>query len=96
MKGVKIDWRYAIGEFLIIVFGIVAAFQVDAGKERIRNNDLLTEYLADIEVGLRSDSMLYELAIEYFEQIEQEIDTTKRLFAQRADKLPASERKSLR
>lgn len=74
----KINWRYAIGEFLIVVFGIVVAFQLDSWKERRYNNDLIIGYLADLEVGLQNDSLYYELATNYFSDISLEIDSAKK------------------
>mgnify|MGYP001794202781 CR=1 FL=1 len=94
-KKFKINWRYTIGEFLIIVFGIIAAFQVDTWKESYDNDKLLTEYLTDIEVGLQKDSLFYELAVKYFAQIEQEIDTTKYFLVQLENTLPPAGQKSL-
>ena len=73
----KINLRSAIGEFLIVVLGIIAAFQLDAWKESRDNNKLLAEYLTDLEVGLRNDSLYFGLAVQYFENIEAQIDSTQ-------------------
>ena len=58
-----------IGEFLIVVFGIIAAFQLDSWKEDRDDARLVTEYLTDIEVGLANDSLYYEMALIYFDSI---------------------------
>ena len=76
-KNFKINWRYAIGEFLIVVFGILAAFQLDACKEQKFNNDLYVEYLNDLNKGLKSDSIYYNVAVKYFDSVKEKIDTTR-------------------
>ena len=85
----QINWRYAIGEFLIVVLGIVAAFQMDAWKERWEKEPLLVEYLNDIEVGLQTDSLFYGFANDYFENMEASMDSTIYYLQEGADILPA-------
>ncbi|MEO0573653.1 MAG: hypothetical protein AAF039_18275 [Bacteroidota bacterium] len=77
-QNLKINWRYAIGEFLIVVIGIVAAFQLDSWKERRYNNDLITGYLTDLQVGLKNDSLYYGMATKYFDELSSEMDSTKK------------------
>ena len=75
----KINWRYAIGEFLIVVVSIVVAFQLDACKEIKDKATLRKEYLADIEVELRSDSLYFEFADSYLSKVKNQIDSTERI-----------------
>ncbi|MEM1219181.1 MAG: hypothetical protein AAGH79_09725 [Bacteroidota bacterium] len=84
----QINWRYAIGEFLIVVLGIVAAFQMDAWKERREKAQLLEEYLYDIEAGLQTDSLFYGFATAYFKNIENNIDSTVYYLDQKTNVLP--------
>ena len=65
----KINWRYAIGEFLIVVIGILVAFQLDAWKEDKDEAALVNEYLTDIKAGLKSDSSFYQNTLQYLDTI---------------------------
>ena len=69
----RINWRYAIGEFLIVVIGILVAFQLDAWKEDRDEAKLVNEYLTDIKVGLESDKNYYNRALDYFDNIGSDI-----------------------
>ena len=92
----KFNWRYAIGEFLIVVIGILVAFQLDAWKENRDESMLVKEYLTDIRVGLVTDSAFYQNALGYFDDISSEIDITKRYLKQGNLELPQDGQVSLR
>ena len=92
----RINWRYAIGEFLIVVIGILAAFQLDEWKENRDEAKLVNEYLTDIKVGLESDSAFYEKALEYFDKINEEIQLTKDYLKSGQLNLPPDGQESLR
>ena len=77
LKSIRVNWRYAIGEFLIVVIGILAAFQLDSWKENRDEAKLVNEYLSDIRAGLRSDSLFHQNALEYFNQIEDDMSITR-------------------
>ena len=92
----NINWRNAIGEFLIVVIGIITAFQVDAWKENRDNQGLLMEYLTDLEVGLRTDSMYFGNSAAYFKNIGLQIDSTQDFLKEGVRNLPPSGQKSIR
>ncbi len=93
---IKINWRYAIGEFLIVVIGILVAFQLDAWKEDRDEALLVDEYLTDIKVGLETDSVFYQNAKGYFNRIKTEIDMTKSYVESGNLDLPKEGQESLR
>ena len=73
---ININWRYAIGEFLIVVIGILVAFQLDTWKEQQDKARMVNEYLTDIKVGMETDSVYYFKALDYFKSIENDIQIT--------------------
>ncbi|MEM1259774.1 MAG: hypothetical protein AAGB24_16585 [Bacteroidota bacterium] len=92
----KINWRYAIGEFFIVVIGILVAFQLDAWKENQDEARLVNEYLTDIKAGLETDQAFYKRASEYFNSIGKDIQTTRDYLLQDQLSLPKDGQKSIR
>ena len=93
---VNINWRYAIGEFLIVVIGIITAFQLDAWKEDRDSANLVNEYLTDLEAGLRNDSLYYGMASKYFKNIDAQMDSTRHYLKKGVTDLPVSGQTGLR
>ena len=92
-----INWRYAAGEFIIVVLSIIVAFQLDAWKANRDNKELLEDYLMDLKVGLLNDSLYYDMANDYFQNIGALIDSTEgSLPSNQVQQLPYSAQKSLR
>ena len=54
----KLNWRYAIGEFLIVVAGIFVAFELQTfSKSRQRHKDSVSYHkrlIADVELDISS------------------------------------------
>jgi len=92
----KINWRYAIGEFLIVVIGILVAFQLDSWKEDRDEAQLVNEYLTDIRVGLETDSVFYQMANNYFDTIKVDMTRTKAYLEAGQLDLPPDGQKALR
>ena len=92
----RINWRYAVGEFLIVVIGILVAFQLDSWKEERDEAKLVNEYLTDIKVGLQSDSTYYNKALEYFDDLDKDIEQTRDYILAGQLNLPEDGQKSLR
>ena len=92
----SINWRYAIGEFLIVVLGIVVAFQLDSWKERQDELKLVNEYLADIRVGLETDAAFYQRSTVHFDSITSDINRTRAYLEQGQLHLPKDGQLALR
>ena len=93
---IKINWKYALGEFFIVVFGILVAFQLERWKENKQETALIKNYLSDIEVGLRTDSVFYENAVNYFDEILTNIELTIDQLETNSLMLSPASQKSLR
>ncbi|MGB0176034.1 MAG: DUF6090 family protein [Owenweeksia sp.] len=51
----RINWRYAIGELLIVIIGITVAFALNNWAGNIKDRDLEKAYLQSIKTDLQSD-----------------------------------------
>lgn len=72
----KLDWKYAIGEILLIAIGVLIALGVDGWREYRAERELESEYIDRIENDLRSSLDTWdghmarlESAIEFLENV---------------------------
>ncbi|MEM6297882.1 MAG: hypothetical protein AAF740_04235 [Bacteroidota bacterium] len=93
---IKINWRYITGEFLIVVVGIVTAFQLNSCKEDRKNAELLSEYLEDLRVGLNTDSIFYGNSAVFFDQVVDQIDSAQYFIQNDSLSLPKAGQRALR
>ncbi|SMD32988.1 hypothetical protein SAMN04488029_1349 [Reichenbachiella faecimaris] len=59
MKKIKINWRYAIGEFLIVVAGILVAFQLNNWSQSANTRNLTLQSLNNLVSDLKQDSIQF-------------------------------------
>ena len=56
----KINWRYALGETLIVIIGITIAFSLNKYSERLKDRDLRTAYLTNLKNDIQTDKKTLE------------------------------------
>ncbi len=56
----KINWRYALGETLIVIIGITIAFSLNKYSERLKDRDLRTAYLTNLKNDIQTDKKVLE------------------------------------
>ncbi len=59
-----LNWRYAIGEFAIVVLGVMAALGVENWNSERKDRALEIEYIAAILEDLRKDGAAIQFAME--------------------------------
>ena len=59
-----LNWRYAIGEFAIVVLGVLAAFAVENWNSDRKDRQLEIEYIAAILEDLRKDDAAIQFAMQ--------------------------------
>ncbi|MEM8584861.1 MAG: hypothetical protein AAGF87_11355 [Bacteroidota bacterium] len=52
----QINWRYALGEILIVILGISIAFTLNSWKEKSANNQLRNQYLGALQSEIEDES----------------------------------------
>lgn len=57
MKFIKINWRYALGELLIVIAGITIAFMVNNWAERRADKEQALLYLQNLQSDLEADML---------------------------------------
>ncbi|MGF1638794.1 MAG: DUF6090 family protein [Cyclobacteriaceae bacterium] len=60
----KINWKYAVGEILIVFVGITMAFSINTCAENRSNKALNRQYLVNLKSELEEDKSLLEKNIE--------------------------------
>lgn len=72
----SVNWRYAIGELLIVITGISIAFALNSWASSIKDKDLKKEYLSSIKGDLTidvqhldSNCAELEMRIKYFQRM---------------------------
>ena len=68
-RKLNLNWRYAIGEFAIVVLGVLAAFWVENWNSERKDRDLEREYIDSLIVDLEQDLAVFNRNIEYTEEI---------------------------
>ena len=63
-RKLHLNWRYALGEFAIVVLGVLAAFGVENWNSDRRDRLLEVEYIAAILEDLRKDDAAIQFAME--------------------------------
>ncbi|SHJ44757.1 DUF6090 family protein [Aquimarina spongiae] len=56
----KINWRYALGETLIVIIGITIAFSLNKYSERLKDRDLRAAYLTNLKNDIQTDKKTLE------------------------------------
>ncbi|MFK8061251.1 MAG: hypothetical protein AB8B78_14335 [Polaribacter sp.] len=51
----KINWKYGIGEVIIVIIGLYGAFSLSNLKENINNNKLKVEYLESLTLDIQKE-----------------------------------------
>ncbi len=73
----KINWRYTIGEILIVIIGITIAFSLNNWKEKRASNKLKKQYLANLASDIKQEiKQLNELELQVKKRLQQ-IKTVK-------------------
>ena len=70
-------FKYAIGEIILVVIGILIALQINNWNQERINNQRAEGYLKSLAEDLKSDIVQYDYNIENYEQ---DLDNNKRLF----------------
>ena len=60
MKNRKINWKYAVGETLIVILGISIAFMLENWRERRQEQNQSTQYLGSLKTDLEEEILLLE------------------------------------
>ena len=63
LRKLKLDWRYGVGEFVIVVMGVLVALGVDSWNDVRRDDDLEREYLSALKADLERDTAALSDAI---------------------------------
>ncbi len=64
----KINWRYAIGELLIVIIGISVAFALNNWSASLKENDLKDAYLSNLKADIEHDAEALTEAIAEMEK----------------------------
>lgn len=51
----KINWKYGIGEIIIVIIGLYEAFSLNSFKEETKNNKLKVEYLESLALDIEKE-----------------------------------------
>lgn len=62
----KINWKYALGEILIVILGITIAFSLNKCAVQKENETLVTMYLDNLTSDLQQDKNTLEVNLEQF------------------------------
>ena len=63
----KINWRYALGEILIVIIGITIAFSINTCAENSKQNKEKQQYLANLKKDISADKIQLEQNIKALE-----------------------------
>ena len=74
--------RYAIGEIVLVVIGILIALQINNWNEENKTNKLETKILKELQVNLKLDLEELQMDIGYMDQINQACLTVKEFLEQ--------------
>ncbi|UZR95270.1 DUF6090 family protein [Chondrinema litorale] len=64
----KINWKYAVGEIIIVTIGITIAFAINQWAENSKNNKVKKQYLQSLIVDLDSEIEGLHDNIDYFDR----------------------------
>jgi hypothetical protein len=56
----KINWKYALGEIIIVIIGLYGAFSLNSFKEETKNNKLKVEYLESLALDIKKEVKMLE------------------------------------
>ena len=51
----KINWKYALGEIIIVIIGITIAFSLNNWKEENKNRKLKKQYLESLQIDIEKE-----------------------------------------
>lgn len=54
----KINWKYGIGEIIIVIIGLYGAFSLNSFKEETKNNKLKVEYLESLVLDIEKETSM--------------------------------------
>ncbi len=74
----KINWRYALGEILIVIFGITIAFSLNSWAENSKSKKEKNKYLQNLVKDLATDTMMLDSNIILLQQRKNDITTIRK------------------
>ncbi len=74
----KINWRYALGEILIVIFGITIAFSLNSWGENRKSGKAKLRYLQNLKKDLKADILSLDSNIVQLQQRMTDINTIRK------------------
>lgn len=82
--------KYAIGEIVLVVIGILIALQINTWNQKRLNSDLEKEYINRLTEDLKEDKAIIDAVIKYKMQVKLHAKNAVKVFENSSDKNPNS------